>query len=311
MRVGQRWLRERCGVLLTVSVLSLLGGMERSWGAVVSITARPEATVQGTSIRLRDVAEIHSDDSELVARLQDVVLGQAPPLDVEQQLSRSTILMRLKHQGVSGQALQVLGAQRVRVRRATQRLLLPQLETVVRQGLRQRLQPLAPALVIQTIRGLESVAVPPGPVHYDVLTPSQPARSGPMTFTLTIQVAGKVERQLSGTAQVVLPQDTTDLQERAATASGGRQAAPALALESRHPMAKKPVGMPRNLDSGPLVRRGDLVQIVSESALIKVSTPGEALEAGRLGETIRVKNSASNREVRAQILDKQTVRVSL
>ncbi|MGE3536967.1 MAG: flagellar basal body P-ring formation chaperone FlgA, partial [Candidatus Tectimicrobiota bacterium] len=61
----------------------------------------------------------------------------------------------------------------------------------------------------------------------------------------------------------------------------------------------------------PVVQRGDLVQIVSEASLMKVSTPGEVLEAGRVGDTIRVKNTASNREVKAQVLDKHTVRVLL
>ena len=60
-----------------------------------------------------------------------------------------------------------------------------------------------------------------------------------------------------------------------------------------------------------VVHRGDMVRIVLESPLIKVSTPGEALEAGKPGDTIRVKNTSSHREVRAQVIDKQTVRIPL
>jgi flagella basal body P-ring formation protein FlgA len=60
-----------------------------------------------------------------------------------------------------------------------------------------------------------------------------------------------------------------------------------------------------------VIQRGDLVRIVLESSLIKVTTSGEALEAGKPGETIRVKNSSSNREVRAQVIDKHTVRILL
>jgi flagella basal body P-ring formation protein FlgA len=54
-----------------------------------------------------------------------------------------------------------------------------------------------------------------------------------------------------------------------------------------------------------------MVRIVLESPVIKVSTPGEALEAGKPGDTIRVKNTSSQREVRAQVVDKQTVRIPL
>jgi flagella basal body P-ring formation protein FlgA len=54
-----------------------------------------------------------------------------------------------------------------------------------------------------------------------------------------------------------------------------------------------------------------MVRIVLESPLLKMSTPGEALETGKPGDTIRVKNTSSHREVRAQVIDKQTVRISL
>jgi len=60
-----------------------------------------------------------------------------------------------------------------------------------------------------------------------------------------------------------------------------------------------------------VVHKGDLVRIVLESSSIKVSTAGEVLEAGKVGDTIRVKNTSSNREVRAQVIDKQTVRIPL
>jgi flagella basal body P-ring formation protein FlgA len=67
----------------------------------------------------------------------------------------------------------------------------------------------------------------------------------------------------------------------------------------------------RDVAAVAVVHRGDMVRIVLESPLIKVSTSGEALEAGKPGDTIRVKNTSSRREVRAQVLDKQTVRIPL
>jgi flagella basal body P-ring formation protein FlgA len=59
----------------------------------------------------------------------------------------------------------------------------------------------------------------------------------------------------------------------------------------------------------PTVQKGDVVLMLVESAVLKVSTIGEALESGRRGETIRIRNIASNREVRAIVVDRKTVKV--
>jgi flagella basal body P-ring formation protein FlgA len=61
----------------------------------------------------------------------------------------------------------------------------------------------------------------------------------------------------------------------------------------------------------PLVQKGDMVLIIVESSLVKISATGEALEKGQRGDTIRVRNTSSSREVRAQVIDKKTVRISL
>ena len=50
---------------------------------------------------------------------------------------------------------------------------------------------------------------------------------------------------------------------------------------------------------------------VVAAALAAAGVRVTVLEAGKPGDTIRVKNTSSNREVRAQVIDKQTVRIPL
>lgn len=50
-----------------------------------------------------------------------------------------------------------------------------------------------------------------------------------------------------------------------------------------------------------LVRRGDQITIFAQMGSISVSTPGEALSNGRIGEAIRVKNLRSNRIVQGTV----------
>jgi flagella basal body P-ring formation protein FlgA len=65
----------------------------------------------------------------------------------------------------------------------------------------------------------------------------------------------------------------------------------------------------REIESRPLVQKGSAVFIIAESAQLKISVRGEALEHGDQGETIRVRNTSSRREVRAVVVDRKTVKV--
>lgn len=56
------------------------------------------------------------------------------------------------------------------------------------------------------------------------------------------------------------------------------------------------------LESPPLVQRGDLVTIIAESNSIRVTAPGEARNAGALGDLVRVKNLMSRKEIFAKVL---------
>jgi flagellar basal body P-ring formation protein FlgA len=301
------------------------------WGASVVITVPPEAQVQGPQITLGDVATVQGESTDTVARMRHVLLGQAPPAGVERLLSKSTLVTQLKHQGLWTQEIEFQGALQIRVRRASQRLDLQHLETVVRQALSRRLSQTTQRTSIRDIRGLNPIFVPLGPVEYEVTVPGRHMLLGSTPFTLSIQVAGKVAKQLHGTATIAVAQEVVSLvrpvaQGEIITADAVSrtqvqvtqplrqvvtQPADVIGKHARRSLAGNAPLSTQDVTTVPVVHRGDMVRIVLESSLIKMSTPGEALEAGKPGDTIRVKNTSSNREVRAQVIDKQTVRIPL
>jgi hypothetical protein len=65
--------------LLSLSIVALLCVPLVGWGASIVITVPPEAQVQGPQIILGDVAEIQGEPADTVARMRQVLLGQAPP----------------------------------------------------------------------------------------------------------------------------------------------------------------------------------------------------------------------------------------
>lgn len=70
-------------------------------------------------------------------------------------------------------------------------------------------------------------------------------------------------------------------------------------------------GRPVEPDDLCFVCKGDKVVISAESSFMQVKTNGVALEDGNVGDTIRVKNSRSNKNLLAQIMSTHEVKVNL
>lgn len=56
------------------------------------------------------------------------------------------------------------------------------------------------------------------------------------------------------------------------------------------------------IDAPYLVNRGERVTIMAKSQAIQITAPGEARNSGAKGETVRVKNLTSRREIQARVL---------
>jgi flagella basal body P-ring formation protein FlgA len=59
----------------------------------------------------------------------------------------------------------------------------------------------------------------------------------------------------------------------------------------------------------PVVKRGDVVSVVAESAHLKISAKGRAKENGSVGDRIKVVNLRSKKVIYALVVDDRTVRV--
>jgi flagella basal body P-ring formation protein FlgA len=66
---------------------------------------------------------------------------------------------------------------------------------------------------------------------------------------------------------------------------------------------------PDMVESPPLVKNGDRVRIVAESAGLRISAFGQVKQRGARGELIPVMNLDSNKVVHARVLDAQTVTI--
>ena len=65
----------------------------------------------------------------------------------------------------------------------------------------------------------------------------------------------------------------------------------------------------RHITSIPLVRRGDIVDVIAAEGALMISLKGKAIEDGADGDMIRVSNLSTSKKFQAQVVDDKKVRV--
>lgn len=302
-----------------------------AWGETVQITVFPEAMVAADEITIGAIADVQGDAADLVALIRNIVVGQAPQPGEERSLYGPYLATRLKQAGLDETDFILDAPAKIRVTRAAQRLESTMLENIVRQALTRQMPQDAAQVTIRDLQGLEDLVVPPGPLHYNVAFPRHNDFTGRVAFTLEVRVHGKLARRLYGNVHVDVLQKVVTLTRAIApqeviTAADIRLQAVSLARASqqivtrpeeiigrraRRALPANTAIRSRDIEVLPLIHKGDQVLIIAESDLIKVTAIGEALEHGQQGETIRIKNPASNREIRAVVIGPKTVRIAL
>jgi flagella basal body P-ring formation protein FlgA len=63
------------------------------------------------------------------------------------------------------------------------------------------------------------------------------------------------------------------------------------------------------LDDPVVIQKGEIVNIVAENKKLMVQAKGKAMEKGRVGESIRVKNTLSEKEIFGKVVDDNTILV--
>ena len=59
----------------------------------------------------------------------------------------------------------------------------------------------------------------------------------------------------------------------------------------------------------PHIRKGQVVELVAKEGMMRITTKGQALQNGLVGEFISIRNLKSRKDIQAQILDENTVQV--
>lgn len=297
-------------------------------GAVVTVRVAPEVTVQRDDLTLGDLGPIEGDEP-LAGRLRQLRLGPAPLVGAAQRLDGDTLRGRLRAAHVDLARVQLLLPDRIVVTRAFQ--VVPAsavVEAVRREAL---LRPGAGEgdLAIVPAGRIDDLRVPTGDLVIDPRLHEGPAGSAYLAATVVVKVNGRDYQTLPLTfrlgryqrvvvaARPLEPRTVLGAADfRIDSVSSTELPADALTamaepgdMEVLRSVKAGEVITPRLLRQKITVKRGELVTVILEARGFRITTQGQATEDARRGDTVRVINVTSKRDVLGKVEGPGIVRV--
>ncbi len=274
-----------------------------------------DAEVSGRMVRLGDIAVFggvtHAEADSLAAS----IVGCAPAAGMTRPVPAETIRMAVLRHGYLPQEIRFNGAPTVQVTRLA-RTIDP--ERVAGEVLAS-LKPLVPADVTLTVQRVSAIQpLPLGELTFEVQAP----RTMERTFIAPVLVTAGGERvMVSVTCKAArfgrVLQAARRLERGVTVQEGDLEVRTADLFEAPRGAISDPVEAvgcvvvraiapgtvltAASVERPALVARGDRVVVTARIPGIEVSMTGTALEPGRMGEIIRIRNQASGRMVTGRV----------
>jgi flagella basal body P-ring formation protein FlgA len=299
-----------------ILLIAMLAATSMARAAEPTVAFRGKAQVLGPEMSLGELAELSgfSDSASLTA----TPMGRSPLPGKGMTLGRQAVLNKLGAALPRGSA-SVSCPVEVTVTRAAQKVSREQLRQALSDALKERLGPHA-EVEVSGFRASEEPLVATGDVKLEVQLPERDIQPGTLVCSVTPWVGGlehpkvRLQARLDVSRKVLCATRTMK--------RGEEIEASAVAVETRKlGRLEQPLTEPgsavgklaaRAISAGQVVcaadllhpvdmKRGEAVVIVLESGPMRLTTRGVACQNGRSGDTIRVVNLDSKREIQARI----------
>lgn len=297
--------------------------------AGIAIQMQATATVEGDFVYLGDISTIESADPSTIQKLSRIKIADAPIAGQSRWIHAQEIKVRLKRAGLDEPHYRISSAGPVKVLRRYAVVTPAKINQAVKAFI-QRHAPWKPdQLKIEKLTFDQALTVPPGNVTFQVTAPKHTDWLGPIPFSVLVLVDGHAVKKVVTPATIEVWSDVVI----AAKPLGRFQPIEAddiliekmnlarvpfnvivsadqvLGRRANRNIAVNSVLRNDQVEMPPIVRRGDVVQVIAESEVLKVSAKGMAKENGAKGDRIQVMNLRSRKIIYAQVVDEQTVHV--
>ena len=321
-RKGIRWM-----VCAGVFSVLFLGNCYAAW-AKTTLKALEHPRVHSERITLGAIAEIAGDDQQLIEQLKAIELGKAPDPGKMREMSAYYIEMKIRHSDIDSAALAIDLPEKIEVMRGATTITPQKIEDIVKGFIRTKMR-WDPKAVSIKITPVKEITLAEGKITYEVTPRKKEEYLGTTNLSVAFLVDGRLEKKAWVTAEIEVSQEVVvsnrPLKRNDVIAEGDvrlekmnlAELSSGVITDPREVIGKRTkrvveAGTPLRLnflEMPPLVKRGDLVTIVAESEVLKITTQGVVTESGCKGDMVRVINTSSRKELYATVRDSRTVAI--
>jgi flagella basal body P-ring formation protein FlgA len=318
--------------LVVVLVLLLMFAPAVSHGGdeVVTITLKSSASVSSDEVSLGDIADISGGGDDVNEFLSGITVCPSIAIDTSRTLVPSDIEKQLAWKRVNMRFVRIDGARQVVVSRKSQKVTSEELKDVVLNYVYENMPWEQEEVIVSFSRELPDVSLPDEEATYSVTPLSGSRYIGYNQFALQIHSGGKLEQRfvVGMTIRVFKNVVVSSRQLRRRGIVGAED----VELQ-RHELKdvnktafssiddvvgqRLMVSVPANrilyhsfIEEAPLVTKDQYVIIRGKNGAVCVTARGRAIEEGKAGEFIQVKNLASGKVVIAKVTSSEIVDIS-
>lgn len=293
------------------------------------VQVQTHATVSDATIYLGKIAEVQCADSRMKERLEQLEIGRSPLPGQSRYIQTDSIEARLKQADLDADQVDIRSKGPVKITRVYNEFSSKQIRTAVRKFIQAHAPWGEKQLNIRSIYCKQDLRLPPGRISLNVSAPKHTDWMGSVPFLVHVAVNGQAVKKISVPANIEVwsevvvsakplgrnqPVNRSDIRTERMNlarvpADAVLNAEQVLGRRTNRAIAANSIIRSDQVEMPPVVRRGDVIQLLAESGNLKISTRGIAKEDGRPGERVRISNLRSHKIVYGQIIDARTARV--
>lgn len=204
-----------------------------------------------------------------------------------------------------------------------------ELRQVVREFLAKKTEHLSAQVVVKKIGVSGDLKLPAGRASFEVVAPNRWEGYGSTSLALIVRVDDQVKKNLTvqveveALAEMVVATRTLERGEVVSASDVALDRRDLAHVQGRYSRTLDEVvglrvksALRANaplrgdyLERVPVVKSGQLVTIVAENDVVRITATGRAKLSGAVGDTISVQNLSSQKEIAARVVDATTVKV--
>ena len=284
-------------------------------GQIDRIIVQPEARIQGDTILLGDIATLEGD-LESIQKLEAIQIGRAPLAGKERRVSREQVVAALRQQGVNTKNIELFCPREIKITGDYYEVSVEELEAITRSFIFSNMPWDKTSVTIEDFSS-KPVVLPRGEAIYRVSVQPGEDYLGKFNADIIFKINGsEVQRvRVSAVIRVTMPVAVSAKAiARNAVVSPSDivmepkdlTTLPKSIITDLHQVTSKRARI--SIAAGALLRqemfeidtdvhKGDIVTLALNAPLFSITAPGEALEAGNVGDTIPVVNLTSKNKV--------------